>query len=244
MQKLLLLATLFFTVTSINAQTQCNPTLAAASTTIISSTMLMDTTSSVAAQGQVLICGGNTLTYNSYLGKDFYIRTGATLILKAAQIVKIYMEPGATLVIDTNGAVFSNIIFNGIAYDSTNATFVDTNQAYIPSGPPYWNHCLGNTFNYTGFAPIQPCTPLSVADNDLSVFNLEFENPVRDNIILNGLMLEKTKAVLIIDIAGKVIKNITQFNQPIDVSYLPQGIYFLELKSKNGSSAVSKFLKD
>lgn len=243
-----ILLILFICSTSYMAMAQappCNMTLIGTNTTVVSSTMLMDSAASTSAHQNILICGGNTLTYNWVLGKDFFVQNGATLILKSAQIARISLETGATLVFDTVGQVFpGGTIISGITYDSMNVTFVDTNQIYTDTASVYWNNCAGNTFNYTVFSPPMPCTPLAIDNSLKAALNVNFSNPVQHQIVFNSLVLEQASSIKILDMTGKVVRSIVEIERSVDVSFLPQGIYLLQVGAKDGNSVVKKFLKN
>jgi hypothetical protein len=247
MKKRILLILIFIATTQfLFAQAgPCNETLNGMTTIVISSSQLMDNAGAQASPGNVLVCGGSTLTYNAMIQKDFYIQNGATLILKSAQIARIFLESGATLQFDTAGAVFNSTIINGITYDSTNVTFIDTNQINIPSGAVYWNHCFGNTFNYTVFTPAAPCAPLSLVDNTpTTVLKLSFQNPVQDAIRLNEVLINQTAMIQLLDLSGRVISRAKDVTRQLDVSNLQTGIYFIQLQLNSGEILSRKFYKD
>ena len=241
MKKLLLLITVLFS--GMTAFAQCGTNLVYTSTTVFSSNDTINTmTASNSAMQDIVVCAGNTLTYNySPNYKSFYVEGGATLVLNEIQVCNVHLASGATLVIDTLPGNQQLVGIQQIFFDSSNVTVIDTNQIMGGLG---WQPCTGAIFNYVGF-PSPPCTPLAVVDNSVeTLLNLNFENPVRDQITLNALLVQKLSRIQIVDVSGKTINSIHNLLQPIDVSYLPQGIYFLQMKSKEGNTVAKKFFKN
>lgn len=117
-----------------------------------------------------------------------------------------------------------------------------TNQ--IASQPSNWMHCPGNSFMYSGFSPFQPCVPLSLDDNKFQSLILSFENPVRNKIRLTDIVVGQLHSAKIIDISGKIIREYLLDLSTIDASFLPKGLYLLQLTNFDGELVVKKFAKD
>ncbi len=101
--------------------------------------------------------------------------------------------------------------------------------------------------NFTyGNGKMDALAAVQEVDNRLSVENFEtnevrvFPNPVNDklNIEFNGIM----DSLEIYEIEGKLIRNINEVGDEIDVSMLSKGIYILKLNSNNTSKQL-KFIK-
>lgn len=224
------------------ANAQCNATIAPTSFTAISTTTTMDSAGAHSSGNNLLICAGATLYYDYiYQYKTFYVSNGATLVIKKIQQCDVYLESGATLQIDTVGSGFVAPIISNIHFDSTNVTLIDTNQFIGASSN--WVHCIGNAFDFSLFSTA-PCTPLSVIDSRLRTTEFNFENPVRDYINLQPDVIDEIATIKLIGISGKTIKSITSVNGPIDVTFLPQGIYFLQLQNREGATVLKKFYKN
>ncbi|MBC7641439.1 MAG: T9SS type A sorting domain-containing protein [Flavobacterium sp.] len=113
---------------------------------------------------------------------------------------------------------------------------------YVVGTNQYGSLGIGNTTNLTVLTPLNcPQSALeTVAFERKSHFTI-YPNPT--NSILNITTLEKINTINIVDILGRKT-NITNFeNNKIDVSNLQNGVYFLEIGSKNGSQ-VQKFIKN
>ena len=65
-----------------------------------------------------------------------------------------------------------------------------------------------------------------------------------DYISLPETVFEKIASFAFIDISGKTLHSANNISQEINVTYLPRGIYFLQVRGKDGSTVVKKFLKN
>ncbi len=76
-------------------------------------------------------------------------------------------------------------------------------------------------------------------------FNLKvFPNPVSNTLNISNYINEiKNQAIEISNYLGQTVLN-TEFTNTIDVSKLPQGIYILNIKSKEGRNYYTKFIKE
>jgi hypothetical protein len=235
MKKLILL--IFLTSIFQTSQAQCNATLVGTNTSVISANTTINSAGSW--KDSILICSGATLTYDyMFEYRQFYVRSGATLVLNKIQICEVYLEQGATLQIDTIGTLAPMV--SNIYFDSSNVTLIDTNQ--LQSGIN-WNHCAGNTFNYSVFTPAQPCTPLSVNNNLSSVLDVTFTNPVYDNMHFHSLVSSQIAGIKIMDLSGKVVQKIGSPARNLDVSSLPNGMYFIQFIDKEGRALTKKMVK-
>ncbi|WP_419869247.1 T9SS type A sorting domain-containing protein [Chryseobacterium sp. CT-SW4] len=78
-------------------------------------------------------------------------------------------------------------------------------------------------------------------DNDLSVY----PNPTAQFIYIGKESDKRYKVVSVIDASGKLVLQIRdhQYNQPIDVSGLNPGVYFIISKNSQGKMYRNKFIK-
>jgi hypothetical protein len=84
--------------------------------------------------------------------------------------------------------------------------------------------------------------PLGVAKNDLSVINI-FPNPTNDYISVEGANKE-FNIVKIYDNKGSLlIYHKLSNDPPINVQSLSNGVYFIHLSNKKGSSYIFKMIK-
>ena len=81
---------------------------------------------------------------------------------------------------------------------------------------------------------------LKPADDNISIF----PNPIYDRFSLNGK--SKQYHVEILDALGQVKDNLGKISSdtPVDISWLPNGIYFLRLEDKSSKQVeLLKFIK-
>lgn len=70
-----------------------------------------------------------------------------------------------------------------------------------------------------------------------------YPNPSQDFLYLEHQDLLQIKQYQIIDIQGKILLENTWKNEPIKISALPTGAYFLNLQDKNGENYTTQFVK-
>ena len=89
--------------------------------------------------------------------------------------------------------------------------------------------------------PVSATTNVNITENSLTNFNIS-PNPTEDYILLSDLPEQLCNA-MVIDAVGNVVMQCEIVNNnKINVSSLPDGIYFLKITSESGS-AVRKFVK-
>lgn len=76
-----------------------------------------------------------------------------------------------------------------------------------------------------------------LVDNDLVVY----PNPTNGILNLRLLRDKNIQSLMLIDMAGKLVID-THFQNQIDLSYLPKGMYFLKLQNSNGEQLTRKVI--
>jgi hypothetical protein len=127
-----------------------------------------------------------------------------------------------------------------------------TGVNYIFENFPYVNKILSAlTYNYnqnTASYALNYRTsynyqsPLSLSKENFEISKIiVYPNPT--NSILNIQIDEQINAVSIVAVSGRITTITSAFNNTIDVSSLPQGIYFIEVKTDSGTMR-EKFIKN
>lgn len=81
---------------------------------------------------------------------------------------------------------------------------------------------------------------LSIDENELVTFTM-FPNPVSEQLFISSEKHE-IESVVIYSVLGEIVKEYDGIEASIDVSNLPEGIYFVEVSTSEGES-VKKFVK-
>ena len=80
---------------------------------------------------------------------------------------------------------------------------------------------------------------LSVLSHHTDNFSVS-PNPVQDYISISGI---EPQTITLYDAIGRIVLTQTDYTNSIDVSHLPQGLYFLHIISDKGTVFTKKFLK-
>ena len=79
----------------------------------------------------------------------------------------------------------------------------------------------------------------NAADFELNIF----PNPMNDYFIFEGIDVDLVETVTLFDLSGKQILEVNPLSERIDTSSLPKGIYFVELRLKDGNKLSHKLAK-
>lgn len=66
-------------------------------------------------------------------------------------------------------------------------------------------------------------------------------NPITDFLTISDV--SQVQSMSVTDTSGRLIKTFEKVSAPIDLGNLKEGIYFISLKMKNGSTKVLKAIK-
>ncbi|AXT57652.1 T9SS C-terminal target domain-containing protein [Aquimarina sp. AD1] len=91
---------------------------------------------------------------------------------------------------------------------------------------------------FSNSSSVPDCNRSSGIDN-IEEKMIVYPNPVKDNVIYIGGLSTKTKVLQIVDLQGRIIKelNSTNTSETMDVSELPSGPYLLISRSKNAKQS-------
>lgn len=89
------------------------------------------------------------------------------------------------------------------------------------------------------FEPLTSVNMLSVQNEIFSVF----PNPVSDKITINLEIGKFIEYVRILNDLGQEIRLLKTVGKQVDVRFLTEGFYFIEIKERNGTITRKKFLK-
>lgn len=160
--------------------------------------------------------GGNTL-YDA----------GSVYIFNTCIANPNVIASGNTLSATANGSVYQWIdCDNGNTIISS-----ETNQSFTPTVSGNYAVIVieGNCSDTSA------CMSIAIAGiNDLELKNeslILYPNPTNSQI--NIQIADKTEAINIVDLTGKIVKNMPSNTTKIDVSDLTNGIYFIQVKTEN-----------
>ena len=131
-----------------------------------------------------------------------------------------------------------------------------TDETYILSGNPVnpnvFTYHAGETGSPTAIDGVIPSGTIyrfipqntnSIADfNSLNV--RVYPNPSKKYInieLTNNLLIKKIE---VYNHLGKIILSLKNSNKPIDISYLPNGIYYIKIKDSNNNFLIKSFIKE
>jgi hypothetical protein len=128
-------------------------------------------------------------------------------------------------VIDMNGDRTPDFV------DTENQATEQTSDVFFNGGQKYWKVYLNNM---SGLAN----DTFEITQNKVVVY----PNPVTDAFEIN--QPEMVQSMSIYDLKGALLQSITtNFDQPIQVSDLPQGMYILKTEHTSGQTFFTKMIK-
>ena len=174
----------------------------------------------------------------------------ATIRLAVMAIINVTPAPtGLGIQTLNSGAVLSDIIVDGTEvkwYDTDNDAITGINPlvdgTVLQNSKTYYaTQTLNNCSSETNL-PVTISFTLGVDDFDSKLFSY-YPNPVDDN--LNLFYNQELTSVKVFTVLGQqvIFKNINATSARIDMSNLPEGIYFAEIKSNNTSKIIKVIKK-
>jgi len=114
-------------------------------------------------------------------------------------------------------------------------------RTYGPAGQSYRNILINSKgWTISGDSYDAGCT-VNLATTDLNKKEIElYPNPVKDILHFS----EEAGNISIIDLSGRLVKQVSTFGKTIDVSKLPKGIYIISATTKAGKAINRKIIKD
>lgn len=96
-------------------------------------------------------------------------------------------------------------------------------------------HCFADTLAFWAAGIVKNKTPGSM---------LLYPNPATAEVSITGYIGENFESIVIYNIAGEKVWNKTgsSVSQKIDISFLPEGMYFLKAEGKPGNTFTAKFI--
>jgi hypothetical protein len=176
----------------------------------------------------LLISNSGGIVYNSDLAILMNTLGGDTLA------DTIYYNGQYTLSGNTFGDTVSiNYTFDAADYDAgDNIVVVWPVSAQLPIAVVTDSLTFDVWFNNVGIGENQSLQSIRL-----------YPNPSSENISLFTSHPEKVEHVRVVDLIGNVLKVVEGPVTRFSIAFLPRGIYFVEVRNKDGSCTVRKFLK-
>ena len=229
MKKIIFLIIIVNSIVKISGtlKAQCNPPPMAAGTVITSSQ-----SSAVINHAYIWVCKGATLTLtNSKGGNWVHLGTGATLNV-FADSNHVYLESGASInstggnsvVWAKNGSTVNFVNGGNVIYNEPSAILTSAGPG--SALPP----CTSITFDYTN----EPSGCVTgIFDQNLNASSVSiFPNPTNKELVIRYQLPGNNNVTFsVFDIVGKELlnKKTNKTEEIIDISELPNGIYFLKM---------------
>ncbi len=218
MKTKLLLTSALITILSLGIKAQCTASQTA-SITISTTTVIPFSdpfTIKICPTGTAYDTTGNT-------GRIYYLETGGKLTLKMNSTTVIYMKTGSFLTVIGNGS--------SIVYREAGATVTGTPSA-------------NNSCSVVSFPTSPSCGPTGITEKNSFVELISFfPNPAKNNLTVvndNTTALHAT----VINALGQKVRSFTieSGKKNIDVSDMPEGLYYLSLSENNKVIAIKKLI--
>lgn len=107
-----------------------------------------------------------------------------------------------------------------------------------------FNNTNGGNPAYTGLIEVDPNISTLIAKKDHTSNLSIYPNPANQSIQIQGIDFNENVLLKIISVDGKVQKELNTVSASIDVTELNAGMYFIEIKNKEGQIGVTKFIKE
>ncbi len=153
--------------------------------------------------------------------------------------ILFYLECDNTPISSLNVANGNNQKILEMSADNTpNLTCIQHDEGFNPEDHPY------DPNTYTGWLKSELAnwsTDCSISVDEIDLNNVQvYPNPAKNHININ-VEHSNLKDITIYDENGSKILQSSKAN--IDIKYLPQGIYFIKIQTKNGLHKTLKFVK-
>jgi hypothetical protein len=159
---------------------------------------------------------------------------------------KVLTIDAALQVVDTTNA---QGYFYGFQYDKWSNTLFYSETDYISTG--FVGYIQNNMIYPTVSTSLSPRTFYFMANAGVAVENETisntfsvYPNPAKEAISLQNLPLGEKYTYEIWDMTGKKWLENTFDTKQIDISTLPQGMYFIKAAATNGQHFVCKWIKE
>lgn len=140
-----------------------------------------------------------------------------------------------------------------IPYDTIAEIGYVPSQTYLITCRTIWDIYLDSTTYCSQNNILTTVDSVTITYNLLDINNQEineneidiYPNPFQDNFIIEGNKLNKTYSIEILDLSGKVIKNIIakEPNQKIELIDVKQGMYFIKILTPRNKQIIRKIIK-
>lgn len=184
----------------------------------------------------------NTIDANLYLPYADGFTSSNTQLYQKKSNGKVLTIDAALQVVDTT-SVQGN--FYGFQYDKISNNLFYSETDYVSTGSVGY---IQNTTLYpaisTNLSPrafyFMSSAGVSVENTDITKSFTVYPNPAKDVIFLQNLSVEGNDGYEISDMAGKKCLVSAENNGQIEVSGLPEGVYFLQIKGLVAKFVVSR----
>lgn len=188
----------------------------------------------------------NTIDANLYLPNADGFTASNTHLYQKKSNGKVLKIDAALQVVDTTNM---QGYFYGFQYDKLSNTLFYSETDYISTG--FVGYIQNNTIYPIISTSLSPRTfyfmsnaGVAIENETLSNTFFVYPNPAKDLISLQNLSLNEKSHYEIWDMTGKKWLENTFHTKQIDISTLPQGIYFLKVKTENEQYFVAKWVKE
>ena len=208
--------------------------------------MTSGTQNETACFGGSIVVNGTTYDASNLTGTEVFTNAG-TNNCDSTVTVTLTIENTIDVSTTTSGLT--------ITANATGATYnwIDCNTGNsIAPAETGINYTATANGDYAVVVTVGNCSDTSACVN-VNTVGVNDHNNLTDNITIypnpatNKLTIEnenlKINSTLIVNISGKIVKEITTNTDTIDVSNLIKGIYFLQIQTDNGS-VIKKFIKE
>lgn len=188
----------------------------------------------------------NTIDANLYLPYSDGFTASNTHLYQKKSNGKVLTIDAALQVVDTTNA---QGYFYGFQYDKWSNTLFYSETDYISTG--FVGYIQNNMIYPTVSTSLSPRTFYFMANAGVAVENETisntfsvYPNPAKEVISLQNLPLNENYTYQIWDMTGKKWLENTFNTKQIDISTLPQGMYFIKAAATNGQHFVCKWIKE
>jgi glucose/arabinose dehydrogenase len=140
-------------------------------------------------------------------------------VLKDRMLIAIEMNQEMTQV--TNETQYLNNLYGRLR----DICVGPNKEIYLATNGQFWSNSQPNTHTIVRLTP--PFSDVSVSKNDFHAWRI-FPNPAQDMLSIGGDFAASINQLTVRDYSGRVVMTLPQ-NEPIDVSTLSNGMYFVEI---------------
>lgn len=188
----------------------------------------------------------NTIDANLYLPYSDGFTSSNTHLYQKKSNGKVLTIDAALQVVDTTSV---QGYFYGFQYDKWSNTLFYSETDYISTG--FVGYIQNNMIYPTVSTSLSPRTFYFMSNTGVAVENETisntfsvYPNPAKEVISLQNLPLNENYTYQIWNMTGKKWLENTFDTKQIDISTLPQGMYFIKVATTNGQHFVCKWIKE